>query len=277
MRILRIATVVLFAATLCLFLWYYREEQAHADTSYPVLQVASELLEVSIHDGEEKLLSGVTAYDAKDGDITSKVIVESISQFLDEGVCTVTYAVADADRHVAKNTRKIRYTDYVPPRFTMNRSLVVTLGTDLNIHSIIGATDCIDGDISEKVIIAATDYQTNSAGVFSLSLQAGNSNGDVIYLDMPIYVEETSPRAPVIELSEYLIYVPQGETPDFSSYIASVTSSYSNLEESGVLITGNYHPDVPGVYTVHYYASDEQGNEGHTALVVVVEEGGAPS
>ncbi|MGM9681693.1 MAG: immunoglobulin-like domain-containing protein [Eubacteriales bacterium] len=272
MKILRTATVILFAITLCVFAWFFFDTRLHSDATYPSIQVDSPVLEISIRDGEEKLLEGVTAYDAKDGDLTSKVIVESISQFTDKGICTVTYAVADADKHVAKNTRKICYTDYTSPKFTMNQALVFPVGTNLDIHSIIGATDSIDGDISEKVIIAATDFQTNSTGVFSLSLQATNSKGDVIYLDLPIYVEESNLRAPVIELKEYLIYIPKGEIPDFPSYISSVTSNYSSLDEGGVLISENFNAQLPGVYSVHYYAQDNLGNEGHTVLTVVVEE-----
>lgn len=271
MKILKTATVILFAATLFAFAWFFIEEKAYTDTTCPSIQVSSETLDVSIKDGNEKLLEGVTAFDEKDGDITSKVIVESISSFTDEGICSVTYAVADADQHVAKSTRKICYTDYVSPQFTMNQALVFPVGTNLKIHSVIGATDCIDGNISDKVMIVATDYQTNSTGVFNLSLQAGNSKGDVIYLDLPIYVEEQNLRAPVIELTEYLIYVSKGETPDFAAYIASVTSNYSSLEEGGILISENFQAEIPGVYSIHYYALDTLGNEGHTVLTVVVE------
>lgn len=271
MRILRMATVIVFTAVLCIFAWFYYDEKSHADTTYPFIQIESDMIEVSIHDGTDKLLEGVTAFDAKDGDITSKVIVESVSQFSEDGTCTVTYAVADADKHVAKDTRKICYTDYASPRFTLNQSLVFPVGTILKVSSIIGATDCIDGDISEKVLITATDYQANSTGVFDLSLQVGNSKGDVVSLDLPVYVEERNLRAPVIELTEYLIYVSKGKTPDFASYIASVTSPYSGLEDGGVLISEDYHPEIPGVYSIHYYALDTLGNEGHTVLTVVVE------
>ena len=68
-------------------------------------------------DSEERLLEGVTAYDGKDGDLTSKVFVESISNFVEPGVSNVTYVVYDADRHAAKASRKVVYLDYTPPRF----------------------------------------------------------------------------------------------------------------------------------------------------------------
>lgn len=272
MKRLRTVTVIVFAAVLCVFAWFYLNEKHHADTTCPAIRVEPDTLEVSIHDGADKLLEGVTAWDAKDGDITAKVLIESVSQFAEDGSCTVTYAVADADRHVAKNTRRLCYTDYTPPRFIVSQSLAFPVGTVLKLSSLVGAVDCIDGDISDRVLVTAVDYQANSVGVFSLSLQVSNSKGDAAYLELPIYVEERNLRAPVIALSDYLVYVQKDETPDFASYITSVSSAYSTLDDNGVLISEDYQPDTPGVYSIHYYAWDVLGNEGHTVLTVVVEE-----
>lgn len=271
MKQLRVVTVLLFFLVLGVFVGFFVDEMDHGDSTYPTIQVAENLLEVSIQDGADKLLEGVTAWDEKDGDLTDKVLIESVSQFVDDETCTVTYAVADGDKHVAKNTRQIHYTDYTPPRFTMDQPLVFSVGTTLKISDLIGATDCIDGDISDKVLTTATDYQANSAGVFYLSMQVSNSKGDVRYLDLPVYVEERNQRAPVIQLSEYLVYVSKGEKLDFASYIEAVTSEYSRVE-GDVEITQEYQPETAGVYSIHYYAWDALGNEGHTVLTVVVEE-----
>lgn len=42
-------------------------------------------ISVSIHADEVELLSGVTAYDAKDGDVTDSLAVEHISNFIEKG------------------------------------------------------------------------------------------------------------------------------------------------------------------------------------------------
>lgn len=271
MKRLQAATLIIFASTLCIFAWFYFDEKSHTDSSMPSIQVSSGILNISIHDGTDALLSGVTAFDAADGDLTESVLIESISPFAEDGTCTVTYAVADSDDHVAKASRKIRYTDYTPPRFALNQALVVPTGTILRVSTLIRAEDCIDGDLSDKILLTATNYQASTAGVFYLSFQVSNSKGDLAELELPIYVENQDSRAPVIQLSEYLVYVPKGTTPDFASYIESVTSEYSTLAED-VLISSDYQPDVPGVYSIHYRAWDAQGREDHTVLTVVVEE-----
>lgn len=272
MRVLRIITVALFAAVFCVFAWFFIDAKLNTDTTLPQIYIEGDLLDVSIHDGEEALLQGVSAYDKKDGDITSEIIVESVSSFVEDGICNVTYAVADNDKHVTKNTRMIRYTDYTSPKFSLSKSVVFSVSQSLDVRSVIGVEDIIDGDISEKLIVTASDFKASTAGAFTVSVQATNSKGDTVYLDLPIFVEQARVRAPQIQLRDYLIYVDKGSEPDFRSYIASVTSDYNAVDESSLVISEDYDPGTPGVYSIHYYVLDAQGYEGHAVLTVVVEE-----
>lgn len=270
MRALRIGTILVFLATVVLFGLFYMKEQRSKDYTFPTIQIESEVLNVSIHDTEESLLQGVTAYDGKDGDITSRVIVESISKFTKDRTSIVTYAVMDSDKHVVKNSRTICYTDYTLPEFYLKRPLVFEIDEKVDIHEIVGAVDCLEGDISDKITIIATDYVGNTAGVFSLSLQATNTLGDIIYLDVPIYVEQKSSRAPTIELSEYLIYVKVGETPNFENYLTAVYSDSVKIENVNVLISTNFDCNTPGTYSVHFDVEDQSGHTGHSILTAIV-------
>lgn len=53
----------------------------------------------------EKLLQGVSAADAKDGDVTDRIVVEKIVQNKNENRAVVYYAVTDLDGNVAKASR----------------------------------------------------------------------------------------------------------------------------------------------------------------------------
>ena len=53
----------------------------------------------------EKLLQGVTAMDAKDGDVSDRIVVEKIVQNKDENRAVVYYAVTDLDGNAAKASR----------------------------------------------------------------------------------------------------------------------------------------------------------------------------
>ena len=215
------------------------------------------------------LLAGVTAYDKKDGDISSKIIIESISKFIEDGVSIVTYAVCDNDNHATSATRKIHYTDYTEPEFVINKSLVFSLGEKINIQSCVGATDCIDGDISDRVIVTATDYNVNEVGVFTVSLQATNSMGDTIYMELPVYIKDLSLSAPKIELSEHIVYTKVGEKVDLVKYVRSAVDKYE--QPVNVLIDTNLDITKPGSYEARYETQDIDGRRGYAVMTIIVE------
>ena len=273
-KLLRRATLALFILVLIAFVVFSVIEKMTTDTTMPTITIDSDVIELSVKDKEEMLLKGVTAYDAKDGDITDWVMVESVSKFSEPGVCTVTYAVADSDKHVVKQTRTLKYTDYTKPEFYMKRALVYGVDEALDIRAAVGARDCIDGDISERVAIVTTDYIRNTAGVFTVSLQVANSMGDTIYLDVTVHVEGNETMAPEIQLKKSLIYVKKGETPVFEDYIGDITVNgvLMNKNDVQLLISTNFDADEEGTYNVHYYITTAEGYEGHSILTVVVEE-----
>ena len=270
MRMLRVCTILVFLAAVVLFGMFYVQEQNSKDYTYPSIKIESETLNLSIHDTEDKFLQGVTAYDAKDGDLSSNVIVESISKFTKDRTCIVTYAVMDSDKHVVKASRTICYTDYTMPEFYLKRPLIFQVDEKVDIHEIVGAVDCMEGDISDKITIIATDYTGNTEGVFSISLQATNTLGDIIYLDIPIYVENKSALAPTIELTEHLIYVELGETPNFMDYVAGIFSDSVEVENFGMLVSSNFDCNTPGTYSIHFEVEDQNGRTGHSVLTVIV-------
>ena len=271
-KLLRMLTLALFVVVLIAFIVFSAIDSVTTDKTMPVIMLDSGTIEMSVNDKESKLLEGVTAYDGKDGDITDKVKIESVSKFIEPGVCTVTYAVADSDKHVTKQTRTLRYTDYTKPEFYMKRALVYGVGEAMDIRAAVGARDCIDGDISDKVTIIATDYIQNTAGVFTVSLQVSNSKGDTIYLDVTVHVEGNETMAPEIQLKKSLIYVKKGEQPVFEDYIKEVTVNGKLMNCYNLLISTNFDSEEPGTYNVHYYISTNEGYEGHSILTVVVEE-----
>ncbi len=271
MKILRIVTTILFVIVVILFGLFYIDTKRATDTTYPSIELESDFIEVSVDATDKELLAGVTAFDGKDGDISNKVVVESISKFDKNHECIVTYAVCDSNNHVAKTSRSMRYKNYTPPKFTMSSSLVFGLDEDVDIHGSVGAVDSIDGDISDKVVINATDFTDKTAGIYSVSLQATNSMGDIVYLDLPIFVEERSTLSPRIELKEFLVYVPKGGNVNLKSYVTGVFQQSLEVKNPEIQIVSDFNKNIPGVYTVHYHTT-QKGYEGHNVLTVIVEE-----
>lgn len=270
MKILRMTIVIVFLVVLAAFSYVFVNEKLNADYTYPEITINDDMIDVSLSATHEELLRGVTAYDEKDGDLTNKIIIESISKFVEPRVSVVTYAVCDGDNHVATGTRRIRYTEYTPPRFTMSGSLVYSLTDKIKITDVIGAVDVIDGDIGKSVIINASDFESNTEGVFTISVQASNSKGDVITMSLPIYVENNGLSAPEIELTDYLVYTKVCEPIDPQNYLKSISTE--NIDPESYMIDTDYNPDAAGTYQVHFYVTDTNGRKGHSILTIIVEE-----
>ncbi len=270
MRFLRIAVSAFFAVTLIVFSYFFISNKLNSDDTIPVITVEGDMLDVSIKATNEDLLKGVTAHDDKDGDITSKVIVESISKFTEKGVCKVTYAVCDGDNHVANASRKIRYTDYVSPSFGLYGDLCFSIYESVGVSNILYATDCLDGNITRDMIVTSSNFVASTPGEFSVEAVVTNSKGDQSYIKLPLIVEDRSLSAPKIYLTKYLINIKKGEQPDYASMVRSIEDYSGNAITPAVRVVSEVDPNNDGTYLVHYYASDTEGYEGHSVLTVIV-------
>lgn len=187
MNKLKYVSIALFLAGLILMGGYIAREKSGQKHEDPVLTIDSELIEVSVRDGEEVLLQGVTAVDAEDGDLTDSIIVESLGRFKEDGRRIVTYAVADADNHVTHAQRELIYSDYTPAEFTFDKPLSFEVGT-VNLTSGIHAVDCLDGDVSASVkLLSEEGIDITRAGKYNAEVKVTNSAGAVS--TMPVVVE----------------------------------------------------------------------------------------
>jgi hypothetical protein len=132
---MRIAVTVLFILTSIVFCATFLFQKGKEDNTVPVITIETDFIEVKCAATNKDLLKGVTATDEKDGDLTDEVIVESVSRFIEPGVCVVKYAVCDSNNHVARATRKVKYTDYEAPKFKLKNSLCFSLYENANISS----------------------------------------------------------------------------------------------------------------------------------------------
>ncbi len=270
MRILRITVTIIFLVVAIVFAGFYISEKINTDTTIPRINIESGILEVSFDVDEKDLLKGVTATDGKDGDLTDKIIIQSVSNFLDDGVCKVTYAVCDSHNNVATATRKIRYINYTSPKFSMVKSTCFSIYESVNISDVFRAYDCIDGNISRNVIVTSKDYTGSVAGVFELEVSVTNSKGDTSMVNIPLIVEDRSITAPEIKLNEYLIYTNIGNEVDFAEGLVEAIDKFGTDITSEVRIEENVDFSRAGTYSVHYYVTDSSGNQGHTVLNVIV-------
>ena len=147
----------------------------------PTISCPSEILEVSAGDDETALLSGITASDPQDGDLTDQVIIGGISKLISKDTAKVTLLVFDSDDNMGSCIRYIRYTDYQRPQFAINQPLVYASTEEVTLLNRLSATDVVDGDITKRIRVS-TLASTNNSEVYDITIQVTNSVGDTAWL-----------------------------------------------------------------------------------------------
>lgn len=273
MKYVRVTIVILFIISLGLYGLSWVKEKQNEDPTKPQITSDREELEVPSQYEEPQLLEGLTAQDGKDGDLTDNIIVGSFSQFLEKGVCNVTYVVFDSSNQPGTLTRRTRFSDYRSPQFTLTQPLIFRSGAGESAISYVGANDIIDGDLSSMVRLVESDVNYRTEGVYSIQVQVTNSFGDMAQASLPVHIIEGSNAALQIELTSPLVYISKGENFNPSEYVDHVEDADGNvLDSQGLAVESGVNTQEEGCYEVHYEITNEQGLTGETWLTVIVRE-----
>ncbi|NBJ94033.1 DUF5011 domain-containing protein [Parablautia muri] len=84
---------------LCAILYLGKDRQEPEFTFQSVDTVYRE------ENGTKELLTGATAWDKEDGDLSSRIVIEKISENREDGTVVVFYAVSDRAGNVARASR----------------------------------------------------------------------------------------------------------------------------------------------------------------------------
>ena len=271
MRYLRIFTVIAFVLSLLLAGWANYQYNRNLNTDYPEITSTVDLLEISVQDPPEAIYRDLHAQDATDGDLTAQIMVASTSHFLEPGTVRVKYVVFDSHNNSATLTRKVHYTDYVPPVFSLEKAPVYTTGSSFDIIDHIRVEDCIDGDISDHIRVISNMVNNFSVGNYPVVLEVSNSCGDTSQITLWVTYENKENTA-VVKLHQYIVYVQQGQQFEPMQWLAAVTDRNATaLDMEKIEVQGNLDTNKPGCYQLVYRYQDGTLS-GHAPLTVVVTE-----
>lgn len=269
MKVFKIILIVLLIAVSALYALDTVSASLSGDDIGPTISCPEEVLQISVTDPSDALLTGVTAYDEQDGDLTGRIRILGISKFIAERTAKVTYAVFDSDNNMATCTRELYYTDYTSPVFTVTTPLIYGQNASIALLDRICVTDCIDGDITQSVRVS-TMHGTSDPEVYTVDIQVTNSMGDTAQITLPLIQQESSLNRATVNLTTTLTYITAGSTFDARSYLATVSTPTGYGFLSDVEITGTVDPSTPGTYMVFYTYRDEICT-GTSILTVVVQ------
>lgn len=271
MRYLRIAAMVILVVSIVFSLWANNRYYRQLNTDYPEISSAVETLQISVKGEAEKVLEGLTATDATDGDLTDRILVASVSHFLEPGTVNVKYVVFDSHNNSATLTRKVHYKDYTSPRFSLQKAPVYMVGNSFDLLNHIRVQDCIDGDISGNVRVVSNMVNNFAAGNYPVVLEVSNSCGDTAQITIWVRFLDKENTA-TVQLKQHIVYVQQGDKFQPKKLLQGVTDlNGGSLEKSDVQIQGNANLNQPGCYQL-VFRYDNGKLSGEAPLTVVVED-----
>ena len=161
--------------------------------SAPVISGANN---ITINLGDKfNALSGVTATDKEDGDLTSAIKVEGTVDTSKAGEYTLTYSVKDSSGKETIVTRVVTVFDKDAPVVNTNPEITgvkdqtVKLGSTFNPLSGVKATDKEDGNLTNAIKVAGT-VDTSKTGVYKLTYTVVDKDGGKAEVSCNITVED---------------------------------------------------------------------------------------
>ncbi len=294
---MRIALTAFFLVVFVVFVYLKVTSRLDADSIAPEISADQDELSVSVTAEDSDFLSGMTAMDNRDGDVTSSLVVVSKTKFIRPGVLDVNYAAFDRHNNVGTYVRRITYTDYKSPEFSLEGPLVYRRSDNYPDYlSHVKASDVLDGNLTSVIRMSTSSeqMQEDGSGIVPLELQVTNTAGDVSTLNVEVRIlDDKSYTQEAPALTQYLVYTNIGETFDPAVYVSGVRSGENErLFEDSFYTEANVTYDTSAVdwntpgtyqipYTLHIPAEqlevDENGVPesdilGTTTMFVVVKE-----
>lgn len=273
MKIVRVVTVAVFL--LSVIIWGVGKFHVmNHDNVPPIIQSDSNEIHVSSKADEAELKKGLTATDNVDGDITDSIMIANISHFIEKGTCKIEYLVFDKSNNAGYYERTVCFDDYESPKISLTAPLMYTQNKEIVLSDRLFVTDCLEGDISDKMRFSSAGATSYETGVYELYVEARNSYGDFVKETLLLNVIPYENNRGSIVLKEYLIYIHVGEEVSPAEYLVEVTDNEGNIIPlESVIITKQVDTSKPGTGQFRYEIKDINGNvAANTFLAVIVTE-----
>lgn len=281
MKVLRNILVGLFVIVAIIFGLFELDAFRHRDNEPPVITADADEITLSTSASNEELMQGLKAYDEYDGDVSSSLVVVSKSHFVTGTTVKVNYAAFDSHNNVGLYSRRVTYSDYKKPRFSISAPLRFVSRNNPDYLGSVTASDLIDGDISSQIKMIAEDstYSTSDTRSIPITLQVTNSVGDTaeIYVTADIETQYNYNR-PAPALSTYLVYTEPGVSIDYYSLLTGImrggeVSDFDDVYSADMIMVDTSEVDLhsEGTFEAKYLLMQDGEVIGSTVLFVVVE------
>lgn len=202
---------------------------------------------------DKELLEGVTASDEKDGDVTDRIVVESVEVHQEQSCAAVTYVALDNSNNVSRSTREI------PLEAGYTSGEAVDTAEE-------AADPEGDGEAAPDGAVTATPEASEVPDARESQEQQTPDDGG-----QAERIAALSPEAPRLYLSQHQVTIQAGE--DFRSleWISDITddSDDRNSLYRDIRVDGEVDANTAGTYELTYYVVDSSGNRSNEEVLTV--------
>lgn len=240
------------------------------DRKAPEIQIQD--MDITYVNGSDytELLTGVTATDNREGDVTQNLLVEGVYPNDDGTTANVVYVVKDEKNNIAKASRKVKY--QAEPA-----SAVAGEEANLDVQANIPSQEAPSEDTG-----SSTDGKEEQDGTVGNDLpQTGGTENQA---EPDTTTEEdgeedtetpASQGSPVIKLKQSRVTIKRGESVNRVSYVESITDDKDSKDTlwKQIQIKGDtFDSSTRGTYEQTYYVVDSDGNKSNEAKLTIVVE-----
>ena len=221
-------------------------------------------------------MAGVTATDAEDGNLTTKIVVEKNDVKTDvAGKYEVTYKVTD---NQGATRRKTIIVTVNPKMEVLNEAPVIhatdktiTVGDTFDPMADVTAEDAEDGNLTAKIVVEKNDVKTDVAGKYEVTYKVTDNQGATRRKTIIVTVNpkmEVLNEAPVIHATDKTITV--GDTFDPMAGVTATDAEDGNLTTKIEVKKNDVDTTKAGKYEVTYKVTDNQGATCTKTIAVTV-------
>ncbi|MBC1245166.1 immunoglobulin-like domain-containing protein [Listeria booriae] len=217
-------------------------------------------------------MTGVTASDTEDGDVTENITVTANDVNVNqEGTYHVTYSVTDSDDNTTTKTITVTVTSNDAPVITA-ADKTVKKGASFDPMAGVSASDTEDGNVTDKVTVTANDVDTSAVGTYHVTYSVTDSDGNTTTKTITVTV--TSNDAPVITASDKTLK--KGGSFDPMAGVSASDTEDGNVTDKVTVTANDVDTSAVGTYHVTYSVTDSDGNTTTKTITVTVTSNDAP-
>lgn len=242
---------------------YIKDSDLYVWNNQPTINAS----DISVNQGDViNLLSGVTAYDKEDGNLTSRITYSGDYDIDVPGDYKIVYEVEDNNRFQASKEVTLTVT---PTMYPVIQAVDVEVSqfTKFEPKKIVKATDYRDGDLTDSIEIV-NEVNTNIKGDYTVTYRVMNSLGYETTKTINVKVVENA--KPVINANNQTILIRSNYDPLVD--VTATDKEDGNLTDKIQVVMNDVDISKIGTYKVEYLVIDSVGQETRKEIYVTVQE-----